>query len=1200
MVAQFFTTSDFDKAQLLSGLKLIPLDWALTPVLGNKNPYRADWNHAIPMSRRQLIAVIENGDTASGKNGLFTVYPQGYGLRTGKWSNGILALDADGDAAHEKLNQLGGLPKTVSFTSGKPGRCQYLVRVPQEYWSVISTKKINTGVKGADGKDQLLELRWNGCQSVLPPSVHPETGSYKWVNSPQDCALAECPTWIIEYFLNESTTVTTNSTSTTLITDDVPLYQCLTKDDRDLIDCGVASGSRDNNGAKLARNLIGTASRLTHLGYRYEGDARQLFDDYCARCSPPLSTKDAERIWKSATKDNPSATLSDDALLNCIKAWHRNQSQGISHHQGRASAASTLRNAITDSTTHSTHANTTNNVVLHPTVTINYDALKSEYIKLLEAGASKSELSRFKAEVGKEYYPIKLDRFLSDVETEHRTAEDDELIKEDIQLVLDSDKHELDIRQFLPEKLATALMLFGINQSLPQTSLMMSLISVISASHLIGTQVLIGNKHNEFYQNPAINHALVGDSGSGKSIIFRALVKKPLNALRKAENKRYLESSQQYEKDLVAWEQSGESTSQPEPPKPINRMYLTGATLEGLKDYIAKAPDYSILNVVDELSGLFGGFNQYKRGQGNDRQEFLSLYDGDGFSEAKVSKNIFVEKSNTAWLGGLQPTILHKYFQLGASDGLLPRFTFSVLPEIIRLLPDENASCIDVTGILTGLYKAILDCQPQTYHITGEAYKYFRDVDTKWQYEAAKLPNGALKEFLKKCKGLLGRLSLNLHLIHELSNPYCGTPPTVIPLMRVKQAAGIIEHLLKQIQAVHLQIAGETTSSAIVAMINLSVKRQSLGEEGWLNAREISRHQSAKGRMKSLEIRELMTKAKDMGYGELRGSGTKLEFRSSKFVGELSANGLNAAKLNIAMVLSPEPQKMSAVVGCLSATDEILKSNENTGFEPSNINFVGDVGENGANSENLAGGLDVGGLGISDLTQGGLDVGERLAISDLAQGDLDVGGLEISDLTQGDLDVGGLGISDLAQGDLDVGGLGISDLTQGALNVGSINLGDSPPLNRDENISLIAPTSPTNSPLEAPTLDTEPVGGADNSPTQSPTQSPTKSSTQAKTHVRQEEETADILPTVPPTVADSCQQQIDIDNINYSDYKSVVTALQKACMLGEGYQMAVGKIYASSCSNVQILIADSATIPSQSKQYILACYEWVLNEMTQD
>jgi hypothetical protein len=109
------------------------------------------------------------------------------------------------------------------------------------------------------------------------------------------------------------------------IPDDIPLYHFLTKDDRSLIDRGAGQGSRNSSGAKLARNLIGTAARLNHLGIRYSDDPRNLFHDYCHRCNPSISYSEGEAIWKSALKDNPTASLSDDALESCAKAWLRNQ-----------------------------------------------------------------------------------------------------------------------------------------------------------------------------------------------------------------------------------------------------------------------------------------------------------------------------------------------------------------------------------------------------------------------------------------------------------------------------------------------------------------------------------------------------------------------------------------------------------------------------------------------------------------------------------------------------------------------------------------------------------------------------------------------------------------------------------------------------------------------------------------------------------
>ncbi|NES64322.1 MAG: hypothetical protein F6K24_03120, partial [Okeania sp. SIO2D1] len=109
--------------------------------------------------------------------------------------------------------------------------------------------------------------------------------------------------------------------------DAVPLENCLSKDDRVLVENGEGEGKRNTSGAKLARNLIGTAKRLDHLGHLYKGDPYELFSTYCSRCTPPIGNKEAQKIWKSAEESNPTATLTDDALENCIKAWHRNAKQ---------------------------------------------------------------------------------------------------------------------------------------------------------------------------------------------------------------------------------------------------------------------------------------------------------------------------------------------------------------------------------------------------------------------------------------------------------------------------------------------------------------------------------------------------------------------------------------------------------------------------------------------------------------------------------------------------------------------------------------------------------------------------------------------------------------------------------------------------------------------------------------------------------
>ena len=186
------------------------LGFAITPLLGNKAPYRDNWQHEEPLSHKTLKNALAYGeyilDKKKNDGSKRLIHPKGLGLRTGRVSGGVVAVDLDGPSAAPLLLSLSGnrdLPPTVAFTSGREGRCQYVYSVPEQYWDGIQTKKFKSGVEGSDGKVEQVELRWDGCQSVLPPSVHPITGEYKWVEgcAPGECDIATAPLWLIELML---------------------------------------------------------------------------------------------------------------------------------------------------------------------------------------------------------------------------------------------------------------------------------------------------------------------------------------------------------------------------------------------------------------------------------------------------------------------------------------------------------------------------------------------------------------------------------------------------------------------------------------------------------------------------------------------------------------------------------------------------------------------------------------------------------------------------------------------------------------------------------------------------------------------------------------------------------------------------------------------------------------------------------------
>lgn len=174
--------------QTLPALLEIPENWPLVPVTG-KRPYQKDWVNK-QYDRLEILTELESGKAT------------GIGLKLG---NGLLAIDIDGESAADLLKKFAGdnglqeFERTTAWTSGRPGRKQCLFYVPESAWERIKYQKILTGISGDDGKEECLEFRWIGHQSVLPPSIHPSTGKpYTWINNPLEIPPVSAPEWLIE------------------------------------------------------------------------------------------------------------------------------------------------------------------------------------------------------------------------------------------------------------------------------------------------------------------------------------------------------------------------------------------------------------------------------------------------------------------------------------------------------------------------------------------------------------------------------------------------------------------------------------------------------------------------------------------------------------------------------------------------------------------------------------------------------------------------------------------------------------------------------------------------------------------------------------------------------------------------------------------------------------------------------------------
>lgn len=109
----------------------------------------------------------------------FTQWPSlNIGLVFGSPS-GLVGIDVDGDGGHNLLQEMSGgvLPDTLAFSTPNNGM-RYLYRIPNN--QVL----MKAGVTDSSQPHTECSLLGEGCQTVLPPSIHPNGGRYQWITGP--------------------------------------------------------------------------------------------------------------------------------------------------------------------------------------------------------------------------------------------------------------------------------------------------------------------------------------------------------------------------------------------------------------------------------------------------------------------------------------------------------------------------------------------------------------------------------------------------------------------------------------------------------------------------------------------------------------------------------------------------------------------------------------------------------------------------------------------------------------------------------------------------------------------------------------------------------------------------------------------------------------------------------------------------------
>jgi hypothetical protein len=672
-----------------------------------------------------------------------------------------------------------------------------------------------------------------------------------------------------------------------LSTEKVPLYQFLTKDDRKLIDVGAVNGTRNDSGAKLARNLIGTSSRLDSLGIPFTDDPYQLFLDYCNRCPSEngWNEREWENIWKSAQATNPTPSLTDEALTNCAVAWQKKlaNSSSTNNHNGNSNGRKPPQ---------------TNNGQVNgrkpPQTNNGQFPLQDKEIadiidELINLELSPSKLTAKLNEIAHlTGIPISEVRKLYTERTEELEQVDSrESTAAELEQLRHATESSLDLNTVIPEALAKPIQKLAHWLNLRPECYCLALLTGISILHDTETELVL-HRDWDFTVTPNLFAAIVSPSSQKKSPILKAMVTKPLRRLQKKAKKEYKQAMQQYEIDLAQYEElkrnkNPNALEQQFPDgRPIEpRMklyYFTNATGEGIINQVAAHPNQGILYLKDELAGVFKSTNQYRGGRGSDEEDLLSYYDGTGGTVLRANgTQADLDGLLLGILGSIQPGVLQKLLgDFEDSNGNWARFMFVWQPlAASSMIPDGGK--FDLTELIAWLYEELdrtSALAPKKYALTPDAFKLFCEAyNSLEQRRIDPATTPAMQNVWGKSEGRIGKLAIDLHRTEAVFKGQL--PSELIERHTIKAAIALTYFSAQQVQAIYTMLGGEDSLPPMLAKVLDIAERKG----DWVTARDVQFGFTLKKRPKAETVRQWFAELEALNLGTTQGEGRRVKFR---------------------------------------------------------------------------------------------------------------------------------------------------------------------------------------------------------------------------------------------------------------------------------------------------------------------------------
>ena len=424
---------------------------------------------------------------------------------------------------------------------------------------------------------------------------------------------------------------------------------------------------------------------------------------------------------------------------------------------------------------------------------------------------------------------------------------------------------DLTLDELLPPTLAAAVGLVTRYLPVDGPSAVVPLLTACAGMVRLGTQVE-GSAAARFRVPLNLFSCLVGRSGSKKSPVDRALIREPLAPILAAQAAADRLARENWQMEC----RGTKASDRPDPPQP-QRLLASDFTGEALAAQLEQAEQAGrgLLIYRDELSGMFGGINQYRSGRGSDEQQLLELFDGGGLTSLRVTGCRAYSRSQVSIAGNTQPDVLRQLVAQGDASGLWARFLFVPLPERVVPLPrgvsaDEVAAIEAAGELLQRTMAAVHAMPPLTYRLNREAEDLFLDYEEVQQRQALAAALGAHSALLGKAAGKVLRVAGVFHLLAVATD--LAMPADPIGIGALEAAMSLVDYANMWTLAMHSDAADGGTSG-----LALAIHRAARAHGGVATYRDI-RHRLGRAHRAGLTAGSCAASLRalaDLGYGEL-------------------------------------------------------------------------------------------------------------------------------------------------------------------------------------------------------------------------------------------------------------------------------------------------------------------------------------------